>query len=194
MNNMPLQPQQPSKMPAAARCPSAWASRLVLFAAAGCIAWQASGAAPQVLPPGERPADVRLEPLKDLNGYFPFEPPNALEAWAVRARELESQLRVSLGLWPMPTRTPLRAVVHGRVDPGDYTIEKVYFESLPGFFVTGNLYRPKGRSGRMPGILCPHGHWDQGRFYDSGRQAVRQLIVQGAERFEDGGRSPMQAR
>ena len=44
----------------------------------------------------------------------------------------------------------------------DYTVSKVYFESLPGFFVTGNLYRPVG-DGPFPAILSPHGHWTYGR-------------------------------
>ena len=41
-------------------------------------------------------------------------------------------------------RRPANAVVHGKVDRDDYTVEKVYFESFPGHFVTGSLYRPKG--------------------------------------------------
>ena len=48
------------------------------------------------------------------------------------------------GLMPMPERTPLRPVVFDEVAHADYTVSKVYFESLPGFFVTGNLYRPIG--------------------------------------------------
>ena len=151
-------------------------------------------AAPRVLPAGTLPADVRLGPLKDLDGYFPFVVPTSLDAWQQRATALRHQLLVSLGLWPMPSKQPLAPVIHGRVDEGSYTIEKVYFESMPGFFVTGNLYRPKDAPGKHPGVLCPHGHWANGRFYDCGRDEVRKQIVQGAERFEDGGRSPMQSR
>ncbi|MFQ5790835.1 MAG: alpha/beta hydrolase family protein, partial [Acidobacteriota bacterium] len=44
-------------------------------------------------------------------------------------------------------------------------MEKVYFESYPGFFVTGNLYRPLGRKGPFPGLLSPHGHWSRGRLH-----------------------------
>ena len=153
-----------------------------------------SAAAPRVLPPGNLPADRRLQPLKDLNGYFPFTPPGSLEQWQQRVEQVRRRLLVSQGLWPMPTKHPLNAVIHGKIDQGDYTVEKAYFESLPGFYVTGNLYRPKGSAGKRPAVLSPHGHWPNGRFYDAGQDAVRRLIVTGAERFEDSGRSHLQAR
>ena len=94
----------------------------------------------------------------------------------------------------MPTKTPLNAVIHGRVDRDDYTVEKVFFESYPGLYVAGNLYRPKGRAGKLPAVLSPHGHWPNGRFYDIGAKEIRKQIVEGAERFEVGGRYPLQAR
>ena len=138
--------------------------------------------------------DQRLQPLKDLDGYFPFQPAVTPEAWQARAQQLRRSLAVSLGLWPMPEKTPLNAVIHGKIEREDYSVEKVYFESLPGFFVTGSLYRPKGHSGKLAGVLCPHGHWDQGRFMDAGLAEVRQQIVRGEERFEEGGRSLLQSR
>ncbi len=160
------------------------------------LAWaSAAGAAGvRVLPPDKLPADQRLEKLQDLNGYFPFTPAKSREEWEHRAERLRRQMLVALGLWPMPSKTPANAVIHGCRDQGDYTVEKAYFESFPGFFVTGNLYRPKGKSGKLPGVLCPHGHWANGRFYDVGVDGVRKQIVQGAERFENGGRSPLQSR
>lgn len=148
----------------------------------------------RVLPAGAKPKDKRLEPLKDLNGYFPFKPSATSEEWAKRADRVRRQTKVATGLWPMPAKTPLNAVVHGKVDRPEYTVEKVFFESYPGFYVTGNLYRPKGRNGKLPGVLCPHGHWANGRFFDAGVPAARQQIVQGAERFENSGRFPLQAR
>lgn len=150
-------------------------------------------AAPRALPEGKQPDDARLAAPKDLNGYFPFEVPKSKETWAERAEEVRRRIAVSQGIWPTPEKTPLNAVVHGKVDRGDYTVEKVFFESVPGFFVTGNLYRPKHQTGKQPGVLFAHGHWNDGRFIDIGRLAVRKEIVIGSERFEEGGRSLLQA-
>lgn len=169
-----------------------WSSGLCLLLSALASGVHAGGV--RVLPPDKLPADQRLEKPKDLNGYFPFTPAKSREEWDRRAEQVRRQMLVALGLWPMPTKTPLNPVIHGCRDQGDYTVEKAYFESFPGFFVTGNLYRPKGKSGKLPGVLCPHGHWANGRFYDAGVDGVRKQIVQGAERFENGGRSPLQSR
>ncbi|MBI2925346.1 MAG: acetylxylan esterase [Verrucomicrobia bacterium] len=151
-------------------------------------------AAPRALPEGIVPNDARLQPPKDLDGYFPFTPAKTPDEWAKRAERVRRQILVSQGLWPLPTKTPLNPVIHGKIERDNYTVEKVYFESLPGFFVTGNLYRPKGKTGKLPAVLAPHGHWADGRFHDAGAAGVLKEIVQGAERFEEGGRSPLQAR
>jgi dienelactone hydrolase len=71
----------------------------------------------------------------------------------------------------MPDRTPLQAQVFGQITRPDYSVSKVYFESLPGFFVTGNLYRPIG-DGPFPAILSPHGHWAYGRLENSATASV----------------------
>src|SRR3954469_19775758 len=114
------------------------ASLALLLAAASSL----SAAGPRVLPEGALPNDIRLQPPKDLNGEFPFTPPKSKAEWEKRAEYVRRQILVSQGLWPMPTKTPLNAVIHGRIDRPEYSVEKVYFESAPGFFVTGNLYRP----------------------------------------------------
>ncbi|MEX0677663.1 MAG: alpha/beta hydrolase family protein [Pirellulales bacterium] len=154
----------------------------------------ASADVPRVLPEGQVPQDKRLGKLNDLDGYFPFTPAETKEAWAKRAEPVRRRILVATGTWPMPGRTAPNAVVHGKVDRDNYTVERVFLESYPGHFVTGSLYRPKGKSGKLPAVLCPHGHWAGGRFTDAGVDAARKEIVAGAERFENSGRSPLQAR
>ena len=149
--------------------------------------------APRVLPQGQLPDDVRLQPLKDLDGYFPWSPPNSPQAWQTRAEQLRTQMRVALGIWPEPTKTPLNPVIHGKVDRDDFTVERVYFESMPGYYVTGSLFRPK-KPGKHPGVLCPHGHWNNGRFYEDSEANVKKAIEKGAEASLENGRVPLQAR
>lgn len=57
---------------------------------------------------------------------------------------------------------PLNAKITGQIEAPGYLIEKVILESLPQFYITANLYRPK-RAGRYPGVLVPLGHWEQGK-------------------------------
>ncbi|MEX0717557.1 MAG: acetylxylan esterase [Planctomycetaceae bacterium] len=149
----------------------------------------------RVLPKGEKPKDARLGKLRTLNdAYHPWTPPESKEAWEKEAQRLREQVQVGIGLWPMPEKGPLNAVVHGKIDRDDYTIEKVFFESHPGHYVTGNLYRPKNVTGKIPGVLCPHGHWPNGRMHEANDAAVKRELDSKAERHESGARYPVQAR
>lgn len=59
---------------------------------------------------------------------------------------------------PFPEKTPLNAKTVAVIDRPDHRVEKVIFESQPGFHVTANLYLPKSGSGPFPAILFPLGH------------------------------------
>jgi len=85
------------------------------------------------------------------------------EAWLERAAFLRKQILASAGLLPMPEKTPLNAQIFGKLERDGYSIEKVLLETYPGFYMGGNLYRPRGRQGPFPGIASPHGHWRYGR-------------------------------
>ena len=152
-----------------------------------------AAAAPRALPAGALPNDARLKPLKDLDGYFPFTVPKSKAEWNERAERVRRQILVAEGLWPMPTKTPLQAMIHGKIERPDYTVDKVYFESAPGFFVTGNLYRPKKISGKVPGVLFAHGHWQDARLSLVSDDAIQKEIASGQEKFARGGRSIFQS-
>ncbi len=168
--------------------------RYLLLLLVALISCTAQGQELRAFLHGELPRDERLGELRDLNGYFPFKPVDSVATWEKRQAEIRRRVLVSQGLWPMPSKTPLHAVIHGRVERDDYFVDRVYFESIPGHFVTGSLYRPKGKPGRLPAILSPHGHWKDGRFYDAGEAQVAADLKSGAERFPVGGRYPIQAR
>lgn len=131
--------------------------------------------------------------LKDLDGYFPFKVPATEAEWQTRAEELRRRILVSQGLFPLPTKTPLNAVIHGRIEQDDYTVEKVFFEAMPGFYVTGNLYRPRGKSGPHPAVLCAHGHWEDARFAIRGDAEMKKELETGGEQLAESGRSMFQS-
>lgn len=149
---------------------------------------------PLSVPAGRKLDDTRHGPLRTLDGYFPFAPVASPQQWQQRAEELRRRMLLATGLWPMPEKSPLNAVVHGKVERDGFTVERVFFESVPGHFVTGSLFKPKTLEGKASVVLCPHGHWPNGRFYDNGEAGVRNEIAAGAERFEESGRCPLQAR
>jgi dienelactone hydrolase len=148
----------------------------------------------RVIESGKTPADSRLGKPRNLNDYFPMTVPESNEDWQARRQRIREQVQVANGLWPLPPKEPLNAVIHGKIDRDDYTIEKVFFASYPGHYVSGNLYRPKGKTGKVPGVLCPHGHWANGRFYDAGEKAAQALVKGGGEKTIESARYHLQAR
>jgi dienelactone hydrolase len=88
---------------------------------------------------------------------------HSLQDWEKRKVQLRKQILSAAGLYPMPERSPLHAQVFGRLQREDYSIEKVLLETLPGYYLGGNLYRPLNRTGKRPAIVNPHGHWTYGR-------------------------------
>ena len=81
-----------------------------------------------------------------------------LEDWTSRRALFREQLFEMAGLSPRPQKADLNAVITGRVEHDDFTVEKLQYQSLPGLYATGNLYLPKNRQGKVPAILYVCGH------------------------------------
>ena len=112
--------------------------------------------------------DARLEELESaLNS------PEAIAAYQRKRREFLAGV-----FGPLPRRGPLNARIMKRVQRDGYGIEHVLFESLPGFHVTANLYRPPGK-GPFPGVLLPCGHSASGKAYSSYQKASILLAQHG---------------
>ncbi|MBP1635448.1 MAG: hypothetical protein H6Q10_2022 [Acidobacteria bacterium] len=111
-------------------------------------------------------AQAPVPQYRTLDDRFPPPRFETRAQWEQRAAYLREHVLASAGLLPLPPRTPLNPVVFDDLAHEDYTVSKVYFESLPGFYVTGNLYRPIG-DGPFPAVLSPHGHWTYGRLENS---------------------------
>jgi len=107
--------------------------------------------------------DPRIARVRTNQEGNNFSPPASKEAWLARREQVRNRILVSSGLYPLLEKTPLSPKVYGKIERDGYTIEKVVLETMPGFYLSGNLYRPTRVQGRVPAILNPHGHWKEGR-------------------------------
>lgn len=104
-----------------------------------------------------------------------------LAAWQARAASQRAAITGALGLEPLPKRVPLSPIMRERRTHDGYSVENVAFTSVPGYLVTGNLYRPLGRKPPYPVVLSPHGHGgDHGRLSQPVQLRCAQLARMGA--------------
>ena len=128
--------------------------RLGLKIVALCVATAAFGQIPVT--------DSRNTATPNTDTHFVLPTYKSLEAWQARRTVLRQQILSAAGLSPMPPKTPLHPEVFGRLERDGYSIEKVLLETMPHYYLGGNLYRPT-KPGKHPGVLIMHGHWDYGR-------------------------------
>lgn len=81
-----------------------------------------------------------------------------LDDWRARREHLRQELLEMLGLSPLPQRTDLKVTITGTVETEDFIVEKLHYQSMPGLYVTANLYRPKQIDKPLPVILYLCGH------------------------------------
>ncbi|WP_209406308.1 S9 family peptidase [Pseudozobellia sp. WGM2] len=100
---------------------------------------------------------------------------NDLTTWETRAAQIKSGIIEGLQLDKMPkVEGNLNTIINNKREMDGYTVENIAIESFPGFYVTGNLYRPISDKSTFAGILSPHGHFPDKRFthYIQKRAAV----------------------
>ena len=91
-----------------------------------------------------------------------------------RADNIRQNILIGAELAPPPEKTPLKPIIHSRRSYDGYTVENVAFESIPGFFVTGNLYRPTRKRASCSGSRPMFG----GRnFSATGRSSLRSMAL-----------------
>jgi dienelactone hydrolase len=83
---------------------------------------------------------------------------HSLADWEAQRGRYREQLFEMLGLWPLPERTDLKAVVTGKIEHDEIIVEKLHFQSRARLYVTGNLYLPKVLAKPAPAILYLSGH------------------------------------
>ncbi|MCB9500722.1 MAG: acetylxylan esterase [Deferribacteres bacterium] len=107
--------------------------------------------------------------------------------WQERADRIRRGILEGAELTPFPEKHPLNSIIREKRTYDGYTVENAAFESLPGVFVTGSLYRPAKMPEKFAAILSPHGHWgkpgDYGRFRPDVQNRCATLARMGAVVF-----------
>jgi hypothetical protein len=82
-----------------------------------------------------------------------------LSGWQNRAALVRRGILDGIGGSDSPALASLSLIRHSRRELAGYSVENVAFPSLPGIYVTGNLYQPlNAPTDRRPAVLCTHGH------------------------------------
>ncbi|MFZ4764112.1 MAG: alpha/beta hydrolase, partial [Roseimicrobium sp.] len=116
----------------------------------------------------EKPGVPPSPQLAALNAYFEQQVASlegqlereikTKEDWLAKKDEYRRQLAEMLGLDPMPPRTDLKATKTGQFEHEGIIVENLHFQSMPGLYVTANLYRPKVVEKALPTVLYVCGH------------------------------------
>ncbi len=131
---------------------------LVLFLTLTVLASDSGWTQSSNVPPGERMVNDYFERRTAELRSQCLAPYRSLENWQTSRPQLQEELREMLGLNPWPDRTPLEPVVTGHIEQEDIRVEKLHFQSLPGLYVTANLYLPKDVHAPLPTVLYVCGH------------------------------------
>ncbi|MDO4586848.1 MAG: acetylxylan esterase [Planctomycetia bacterium] len=122
-----------------------------------------------------RPQNEAKAHLERLAAMYPDR-----ESWTQRRAELRETILQTMDLSPLPKRNPLNPIYSEPRQYEGYSVENVALEVLPGYFVSGTLYRPTEQEGPFPIVLCPHGHGKEGRFQDVAQIRAATLARMGA--------------
>jgi dienelactone hydrolase len=140
--------------------PALLASVFAALPAFAAVAWNPPGLPP---PPAAGPSLTQGAYLKPEQGKAMLDAALAQfpdrAAWETYGAHVRIRMQDALNLSPWPKRTPLKAVIRDRRTYDGYSVENVAFESIPGYYVTGNLYRPLAAKPPYAAVLSTHGHY-----------------------------------
>jgi cephalosporin-C deacetylase-like acetyl esterase len=97
--------------------------------------------------------------------------------WEARRRYVRRTLRDLAGQFP--ERSPLNARVTGVLEGDGFRVEKLLYESMPGFFVTAAVFVPEGIDARRPAIVYASGHSADGFRAAPYQTAILNLVKKG---------------
>lgn len=104
-----------------------------------------------------------------------------LDSWEERAQIIKEGIIKGMQLDKMPEITGnFHPIIHSAREMDGYIVENIALESFPGFYITGNLYRPAKKQEKYAAVLCPHGHGEDARFREPMQKRCAVLARMGA--------------
>jgi dienelactone hydrolase len=108
---------------------------------------------------------------------------NDQATWEKRAQLIRQGILDGAEIKELSHKKPKNITIHSRKTLNGYAVENVSFQSLPGIYVTGNLYTPLNAKGKLAAILAPHGHGPEPRYKEYVQQRCATLARMGAAVF-----------
>lgn len=105
---------------------------------------------------------------------------NNKEEWEARRASLKQCLKEAVRLSPLPASPESKPILSKVRKMNGYTVQNVALEVLPGFYVCGSIYRPSKIKGKIPVVLCPNGHFENGRYNSDVQSRCAGLAIMGA--------------
>lgn len=101
-------------------------------------------------------------------------------AWEARKDTLRKEVRARLGIDKLLAVCSKDAPEYGKIRKFDgYTVQNIRLKTANGHTVCGSIYAPKGK-GKHPLIICPNGHFSNGRYGTVQQQRLATLARMGA--------------
>jgi uncharacterized protein len=134
-------------------------------------AQSAAIAEPAAVDPEPKPQRrVRLEESEGRRDLHDFAATwHDAETWRARAAQIRAHIVKAADLDPLPPRVRAEPITRPPILCEGYSVQPVAFQALPGFYVTGNLYRPTQQQPPFAAVLCPHGHFQPTEEHGGGR-------------------------
>jgi cephalosporin-C deacetylase-like acetyl esterase len=102
---------------------------------------------------------------------------NTIEQWESYQLEIQNKIHDIIG--PFPDKTPLNPRITGTIERPDFTVEKIIYESQPGFFVTAVLLIPGQMTGPAPAVIYASGHTANGFRSEVYQRKIINLVKKG---------------
>ena len=119
----------------------------------------------------------------ELGAAGPYAAARTVEEWEERKRFIAGVISAKTGIDFGKRCDNTACVITGELRRGAYSVENVYWQTLEHYYVAGNIFLPAVRTGKIPAVLLPHGHFKHGRFNEDSRRLAARLAGLGCAVF-----------